>query len=70
MIPKQNVAMSHQGIIDHVIESWWRHEMETLSALLAFCAGNSSATGEFPSQRPVTQGFDVLFDRRVNKRLS
>ena len=26
--------------------------------------------GEFPSQRPVTQGFDVLFDLRLDKQLS
>ena len=25
----------------HVIVSWWRHQMETFSALLALCAGNS-----------------------------
>ena len=31
----------------------WRHQMETFSALLAICAGNSQVTGEFPSQRPV-----------------
>ena len=36
---------------------WWRHQMETFSALLAFCAGNSSVTGEFLSQRPVTWSF-------------
>ena len=35
---------------------WWRHEMETFSALLAICAGNSPVTGEFPAQRPVTWG--------------
>ena len=33
-------------------------------------AGNSSVTGEFPSQRPVTRSFDVFYDLRVNKRLS
>ena len=44
--------------------------MEALSALLAFCAGNSQVTGEFPSQRPVTRGFDVFFDLRLNKLLS
>ena len=44
--------------------------METFSALLAFCAGNSPVTGEFPAQRPVTRGFDVFFDLRLNKRLS
>ena len=29
--------------------------METPSALLALCAGNSPVTGEFPAQRPVTR---------------
>ena len=38
--------------------------METFSALLAICAGNSPAPGEFPSQRPVTRSFDVFFDLR------
>ena len=33
---------------------WWRHQMETFSALLALCAGNSPVTGGFPAQRPVT----------------
>ena len=28
---------------------WWRHQVETFSALLAFCAGNSSVTGDFPA---------------------
>ena len=50
--------------------SWWRHPMETFSALLAICAGNSPVTGEFPAQRPVTRSFDVFFDFRLNKRLS
>ena len=44
--------------------------METFYALLAIWAGNSPVTGEFPTQRPVTQGFDVFFDLRLNKRLS
>ena len=48
----------------------WRHQMETFSALLALCAGNSLVTGEFPSQRPVTLNFDVFFDVWLNKRLS
>ena len=39
--------------------------METFSVLLAFCAGNSSVTGEFLTQRPVTRSFDVLFDLRL-----
>ena len=41
---------------------WWRHQMETFSALLAICAGNSPVTGEIPAQRPVTPSFDVFFD--------
>ena len=48
----------------------WRHQMETLSALLVLCVGNSPVTGEFPSQRPVTRSFDIFFDLRLNKRLS
>ena len=50
--------------------TWWRHQMETFSALLDICAGNSPVPGEFPAQRPVTQSFDVFFDLRLNKRLS
>ena len=50
--------------------SWWRHQMETFSALLAICAGNSPVPGEFPAQWPVTRSFDVLFDLRLNKRFS
>ena len=45
--------------------SWWHNKMETFSTLLALCAGNSRVNGEFPSQRPVTRSFDVLFDLRL-----
>ena len=44
--------------------------METFSALLAICAGNSLVNGEFPAQRLVTQSFDVFFYLRPNERLS
>ena len=47
--------------INKALHSWWHHQMETFSALLALCAGNSPVTGEFPSQRPVTRSFDVSF---------
>ena len=50
--------------------SWWRHQMETFSALLALCVGNSPVLGEFSAQRPVTRSFDVFFDLRLHKRLS
>ena len=54
---------NNDGLFTHQQASWWRHQMETFSALLALLDGN-------PSQRPVTQSFDVFFDRRLNKRLS
>ena len=44
--------------------------METFSALLTICAGNSPAPGEFPAQRPLARSFDVFFDLRLNNRLS
>ena len=44
--------------------------METFSVLLAFCAGNSQVTREFPSQMLVTRSLDIFFDLRLNKRLS
>ena len=40
--------------------TWWRHQMETFSALLSLCVRNSPVTGEFPSQRLVTRSFDVF----------
>ena len=64
-----------QSIVDVVFQSlwcwiWWRHQMETFSALLAICALNSAVSGEFLAQRPVTRSFGVFFDLRLNKRLS
>ena len=53
-----------------VAKSWWRHQMETFSALLALCAGNSPVTGEFHAQRQVTRSIGVFFDLSLNKRLS
>ena len=42
--------------------------METFSALLAICVGDSLDSGEFPTQRPVTQSFDVFFDLCLKER--
>ena len=53
-----------------IVMSWWRHQMETFSALLTICAGKSPVTGEFRTQRPETRSFDVFLDLRLNKRLS
>ena len=51
----------------------WCHQMETFSALLVLCVGNSPVTGEFPAQSPVTRSFDVslicaLINPWVNNR--
>ena len=45
--------------------SWWCHQMETFSASLDICAGNSPVHGEFPAKRPVTRSSDVFFDLRL-----
>ena len=52
-------TLSHWGLVmadgnDDVIK--WK-----LSAFLALCEGNPPVTGGFPSQRPVTQSFNVFF---------
>ena len=52
------------------MNSWWRHQMETLFALLAHCEGNPLVTSGFPSQRPVTRSFDVFFNLHLDKQLS
>ena len=64
------IYMRHSASMGFNMAPWWRHQMETFSALLASCAGNSPVPGEFPAQRPVTRSFDVFFDLRPNKRLS
>ena len=60
----------HRRHIQMHFLTWWRHQMETFSALLALCVGNSPVPGEFPAQRPVTRNFDVFFDLCLNKWLS
>ena len=40
------LGLLHQKCYD----PWWRHQMETFSALLALSAGISPVTGELPSQ--------------------
>ena len=72
-ITRNEVASAHQDMKrspHYCCFSWWRHQMETFSALLAICAGNSPVPGEFPAQRPVTRCFDVSFDLHPHKRLS
>ena len=66
------ISIKSRSPLQHIWKTpmpWWRHKMETFSALLALCAGNSPVTGEFPLQRPVTRSFDVFFDLSLNKRV-
>ena len=61
------------GVVSRSPYSGRHHGMMTSSngnTLLAFCAGNSPVTGEFPAQRPVTRSFDVFIDLRLNKQFS
>ena len=64
MDPQYNIF--HWGFTILGASTLW----QTFSALLALCVGNSPVICEFPSQRPVTCGFDVFFYLRLNKRLS
>ena len=78
MFLQRSPTMTSVGIISSTTKSrvstysasWWRHQMETFSALLVICAWNSPVPCEFPTQRPVTRSFDVFFDLHLNKRLS
>ena len=46
---------------------WWRHQMETSSALMAPCEGNPPVTAGFSSQGIATQNFNVaLLYARTN----
>ena len=69
-------GLDHISRIDRYLtttnnNTWWSHQMETLSALLALCAGNSPITVEFSGQRLVTRSLVFFFfDLCLNKRLS
>ena len=60
------IESGKENITHFILSSWWRHQMEIFSVLLAI----SPVPGEFPAQRPVTRSFGVFFDLRLNKRLS
>ena len=60
----------YTGASLHNCISWWRHQLETFPLNWPFVRGIHRSPGEFPSQRPVTQSFDVFFDLPLNKRLS
>ena len=49
---------------------WWRHQMETFSALLALCAGNSPVTGEVPHKGQWRGSLMFSLIGALNNRLS
>ena len=65
----------HRGVCDNYMYCCILCDMMTSSngnifRVTGHLCGNSPVTGEFPTQRPVTQSFDVFFDLRLNKQLS
>ena len=50
--------------------TWWRHQMETFSALLALCAGNSPVPVNSPHKGQWRGALMFFFYLRLNKRLS
>ena len=55
----------------HTSPSWATYEVAIMISLNKLeRVITAPHTGEFPTQRPVMQSFDVFFDLRMNKRLS
>ena len=50
--------------------SWWSHNLETLSALVARCEGNHRWMVDSPHKGPMTLIFDVLFDVSLKQPLN
>ena len=47
----------------HLLQcSWWRHQIEVVSALLALLGAGTSTTGGFPAQMACNTRFDVFLD--------
>ena len=65
LFPDNNSSLrSSQTNHDDLIK--WKH----FPHYWPFVRGIHRSPGEFPTQRPVTQSFHVLFELRLNKRLS
>ena len=54
--------------------TWWSFMMTSSNGnifrVTGPLCGEFTGPGEFPTQRPVTQSFDIFFDLRLNKRLN
>ena len=49
------------------LSSWWRHQLELFSALVALCERNSPVPSEYQwhGYFPVTRVFDIIFHLRM-----
>ena len=56
MVIPFNWLNSHMEVNWSGYNTWWRQQMETFSALLALCAGNSPVPGEFPTHKVQWRG--------------
>ena len=54
-------------ISDQHLTRWWRHNMETLSTLLALCGGIHRSRWIPPHKGPVMRGFDISLGVSLNK---
>ena len=57
-------------LIKSKTKPWWRHDVETLSVLLAFSARNPVITGGSPYKGSAMQNFDGYFIASRNKSLN
>ena len=83
VIFKRSISLEHQAIVLHLIDVqiplviYVNYPQYNISnpAMMRSSNGHifrvtGHLCGEFPAQRPATRSFDVLFDLRLNKRLS
>ena len=60
----------NQQLNSECLQTWWRYQIETFSALLALCERKSTVTSEFLLPRSVSWSFDIFFELLLNKQLS
>ena len=74
IMQKYTTRLSVWHIIQLSLSLRWRHMMTSSNGnifrVTGPLCGEFTGPGEFPTQRPVTWSFDVLFGLRLNKRLS
>ena len=63
-------SSNFKSLICEPIIAWRRHQMETVSALLALCERKAQVNSRFHSHRTSYTDFDVFFDVSLNKWLN